>query len=78
MKHDDDKALYLLPFDHRYSCVKNLFGMTPLLSAPQIEWLTNRRLLNYERVVQAIDIGVPLHAAGIPVAVVAIDTERMH
>ncbi len=60
-----DQALYLLPFDHRHSYVKNLFGLTPPLSAPQIEQVSNSMGLIYEGFVQAIENGVPRDTAGI-------------
>ena len=60
-----DKALYLLPFDHRHSYVKNLFGTTPPLSVPQIEQVTDSKRVIYEGFVQAIENGVPQDAAGI-------------
>lgn len=60
-----DKALYLLPFDHRHSYVKNLFGLTPPLSAPQIEQIKDSKQLIYEGFVEAIENGMPRDAAGI-------------
>ena len=60
-----DKALYLLPFDHRHSYVKNLFGLTPPSSAPQIEQIKDSKQLIYEGFVEAIENGMRRDAAGI-------------
>lgn len=65
MNRGYDKALYLLPFDHRHSYVKNLFGMTPPLSAPQTLQVIDSKRLIYEGFVQAIESGVPSDAAGV-------------
>ena len=58
-----DKALYLLPFDHRQSYVKSLFKLEPPLSAVQVARVSDSKQLIYEGFVSAIEMGVP-HAAG--------------
>ena len=60
-----DKALYLLPFDHRHSYVAGLFGFKPPLSAPQREKVIDSKQLIYEGFRQALAEGVPTEAAAI-------------
>jgi len=60
-----DKALYLLPFDHRHSYVKSLFKLDPPLSAQQAARVIDSKQLIYEGFVSAIEMGVPRAAGGI-------------
>lgn len=60
-----DKALYLLPFDHRHSYVKSLFHLEPPLSAVQAARVSDSKQLIYEGFLAAIDKGLPRQAGGI-------------
>ena len=60
-----DKALYLLPFDHRHSYVKSLFKLDPPLSAEQAARVCDSKQIIYEGFVAAIEKGVPRQAGGI-------------
>ena len=60
-----DKALYLLPFDHRHSYVDGLFGFKPPLSASQSEEVVDSKQLIFEGFKQALAEGVPKEAAAI-------------
>ena len=60
-----DRALYLLPFDHRHSYVKSLFKLEPPLSAVQAARVSDSKQLIYEGFVSAIEKGVPRAAGGI-------------
>ena len=60
-----DKALYLLPFDHRHSYVKSLFKFDPPLSAQQAARVIDSKQLIYEGFVEAVQNGVPRAAGGI-------------
>lgn len=60
-----DKALYLLPFDHRQSYVTDMFHLEPPLTAPQRDQVIDSKLLIYEGFRQALSEGVPFEAAGI-------------
>ena len=60
-----DKALYLLPFDHRHSYVDGLFGFKPPLSPSQGEEVIDSKQLIFEGFMQALNEGVPVGAAGI-------------
>ncbi len=60
-----DKALYLLPFDHRQSYVTDMFGFEPPLTAPQRDQVIDSKQLIYEGFRQALAEGVPFEAAGI-------------
>ena len=60
-----EKALYLLPFDHRHSYVKNLFKLDPPLTAEQVARVCDSKQLIYEGFVAAIEKGVPRQAGGI-------------
>lgn len=76
-----DKALYLLPFDHRHSYVDGLFGFKPPLSVSQREAVIDRKQLIFEGFRQALNEGVPVEAAGILVdeefgAHILIDAQR--
>ena len=60
-----DKALYLLPFDHRHSYVKSLFKLDPPLTAEQAARVSDSKQLIYEGFVAAIEKGVPRLAGGL-------------
>jgi myo-inositol catabolism protein IolC len=60
-----DKALYLLPFDHRHSYVKSLFNFEPPLTAEQNRRVSDSKRLIYEGFVQAMESGEPRGAGGI-------------
>lgn len=60
-----DKALYLLPFDHRNSYVSGLFGFKAPLSAAQSEQVRDSKQLIYEGFRQALTQGLPDDSAGI-------------
>ena len=60
-----DKALYLLPFDHRHSYVKSLFKLEPPLSAVQAARVSDSKQLIYEGFVSAVKKGVPRAAGGV-------------
>ncbi len=60
-----DKALYLLPFDHRHSYVDGLFGFKPPLSASQREEVIDSKQLIFEGFRQALAEGVPKEPAAI-------------
>ena len=60
-----DKALYLLPFDHRHSYVDGLFGFKPPLSASQRETVIDSKQLIFEGFRQALTEGAPTAAAAI-------------
>jgi myo-inositol catabolism protein IolC len=60
-----DKALYLLPFDHRHSYVKSLFNRDPPLSGPQVASVSDSKHLIYEGFIAAIEKGLPREAGGI-------------
>ena len=60
-----DKALYLLPFDHRQSYVADMFHFEPPLDATQHAQVIDSKQLIYEGFNQALTNGVPFDAAGI-------------
>ena len=60
-----DKALYLLPFDHRQSYVTDMFHLEPPLDATQRAQVIDSKQLIYEGFRQALTQGVPFDAAGI-------------
>ena len=60
-----DKALYLLPFDHRRSYVTGMFDFKPPLSAPQHDQVSDSKQLIYEGFRQAVSGCVFSDAAGI-------------
>ena len=60
-----DRALYLLPFDHRRSFVADMFGFDLPLSAPQRDQVTDSKQLNYEGFRQALAEGISSESAGI-------------
>ena len=60
-----DKALYLLPFDHRQSYVTDMFHFKPPLEAAQRDQVIDSKQLIYEGFRQSLTEGVPLDAAGV-------------
>ena len=60
-----DKALYLLPFDHRRSYVSGMFDFKPPLSALQHDQVRASKQLIYEGFRQAMEGGAASDAAGI-------------
>ena len=60
-----DKALYLLPFDHRHSYLDGLFGFKPPLTASQREEVIDSKQLIFEGFRQALAEGVRKEAAAI-------------
>ena len=60
-----NKALYLLPFDHRNSYISGLFDFKRPLSASQDEQVRDSKQLIYEGFRQAVADGVPNGSAGI-------------
>src|SRR6267143_2921682 len=60
-----DKPLYILPFDHRGSFQKKLFGWYGALSAQQTEEIAAAKRVIYDAFVAAIHAGVPKDKAGI-------------
>ncbi len=60
-----DKALYLLPFDHRQSYVTDMFHFKLPLDATQRDQVIDSKQLIYGGFKQALTEGVPFDAAGI-------------
>ncbi len=60
-----DKALYLLPFDHRASYVSDMFHLQPPLDATQRAQVIDSKQLIYEGFRHALTEGVPFDAAGV-------------
>lgn len=60
-----DKALYLLPFDHRNSYVSGLFDFKRPLTASQSEQVRDSKQLIYEGFRQAVADGVSNESTGI-------------
>jgi len=60
-----DKPLYILPFDHRASFEKGLFGFTAPLSAEQTATVAASKQVVYDGLKAALSKGVPKEAAGI-------------
>lgn len=65
MKLGYDRPLYILPFDHRASFSKGLFGFDPPLSPEQIASVAASKQLVYDGFRQALAMGVPREAAAI-------------
>ncbi len=59
------KALYLLPFDHRSSYLRNMFGFERPLSARQHEQVCDSKRLIYEGFCQAVEGRVANDMAGV-------------
>ncbi len=60
-----DLPLYILPFDHRASFEKGLFGFAPPLTDEQVATVAASKQVVYEGLNLALTRGVPLEAAGI-------------
>jgi len=60
-----DRALYLLPFDHRRSFVADMFGFELPLSAQQRDQVIDSKRLIYEGFRQALAEGISSESAGI-------------
>jgi myo-inositol catabolism protein IolC len=65
MKIGYNKPLYVLPFDHRSSFEKGLFGWTGALSNEQVEKITQSKEVIYDGFQLAVSKGVPRESAGI-------------
>jgi 5-dehydro-2-deoxygluconokinase len=60
-----DKPLYILPFDHRASFEKGLFGFTAPLTAEQTATVAASKQVVYEGLKLSLTMGAPPEAAGI-------------
>jgi len=60
-----DKPLYILPFDHRGSFQKKMFGWDGTLSTQQTAEIAAAKRVIYDAFVAAVDAGVPKDKAGI-------------
>jgi len=60
-----DQSLYILPFDHRGSFQKNMFGWHGPLTPEQTTEIAAAKRVIYDGFRQAIDTGVPRNTAGI-------------
>jgi myo-inositol catabolism protein IolC len=60
-----DKPLYILPFDHRGSFQKKMFGWEGTLRAQQTAEIAAAKRVIYDAFVAAVDAGVPKDKAGI-------------
>jgi myo-inositol catabolism protein IolC len=60
-----DHPLYILPFDHRTSFAKGLFGFSPPLTAEQTATVAASKEVIYDALKSAISKGAPRKAAGI-------------
>ncbi len=60
-----DRPLYILPFDHRGTFQKNMFGWTGSLSGEQTAKITAMKQVIYEGLNEALAGGVPKNEAGI-------------
>jgi len=59
------KPLYILPFDHRGSFQKKMFGWDGTLSAKQTDEIAAAKRVIYDAFKDAIEAGVPKGKAGI-------------
>jgi hypothetical protein len=59
MKIGYNKPLYVLPFDHRSSFEKGLFGWTGALSKEQVEKIVQSKEVIYDAFKLAVSKGVP-------------------
>ena len=59
------QALYILPFDHRSSFEKGLYGFTPPLSPDQAATVAAGKRVIYDGLKLALDRGTPKESAGI-------------
>src|SRR3954470_5159985 len=60
-----DKPLYILPFDHRGSFQKKMFGWDGALSPQQTAEIAAAKRVIYDAFVAAVHAGVPKDKAGI-------------
>ena len=60
-----DRPLYILPFDHRASFQKGLFGFSGALNAEQTATVAASKQVVYDGFRRAVEQGVPREAAGI-------------
>jgi myo-inositol catabolism protein IolC len=65
MKIGYNQPLYILPFDHRSSFEKGLFGWTGTLSREQVERISQSKEVIYDAFQLAVSKGVPRESAGI-------------
>jgi 5-dehydro-2-deoxygluconokinase len=65
MKIGYNKPLYILPFDHRSSFEKSLFGWTGALSKEQVEKIAQSKEVIYDGFRLAVSKGIPRESAGI-------------
>ncbi len=60
-----DRPLYVLPFDHRGTFQKNMFGWPGALTAEQARQIVAMKLVIYDGFKEALALGVPGDCAGI-------------
>src|SRR6516225_9690309 len=60
-----DKPLYVLPFDHRGTFKKNMFGWSGTLTAEQTAQIAAFKQVIYEALQAAVAAGVPREKAGV-------------
>jgi 5-dehydro-2-deoxygluconokinase len=60
-----DKPLYVLPFDHRHSYGKEVFGYNEPMTPPQIQDVAESKQIIYEGFQAAIAAGIPREKAGL-------------
>src|ERR1700675_706866 len=60
-----DEPLYILPFDHRGSFQKKMFGWDGALSSHQTEEIAAAKRVIYDAFLAAVHAGVPKDKAGI-------------
>ncbi len=60
-----DRPLYVLPFDHRGTFQKNMFGWHGSLTPEQTGQITEMKLAIYDGFKEALSLGVPEDRAGI-------------
>jgi myo-inositol catabolism protein IolC len=60
-----DKPLYILPFDHRGSFQRKMFGWDGELSAQQTSEIAGTKRVIYDAFLEAVHAGVPKDKAGI-------------
>jgi myo-inositol catabolism protein IolC len=60
-----DKSLYVLPFDHRATFSKNMFGWQEPLSPEQTAEITAAKQVIFDGLKAAVARGVPKNRAGI-------------
>jgi 5-dehydro-2-deoxygluconokinase len=65
MKIGYNKPLYILPFDHRSSFEKGLFGWAGVLSNEQVKKIAQSKEVIYDGFRLAVSKGVPRESAGI-------------